>query len=88
VFNKVGSPQYMTWLVVPIVYGILLSVERIQMVAVGVLVLSALTWLIYPVLYSGLLQSGFGETFALTLRNVLLVLGLVYANLRLQKLGK
>jgi hypothetical protein len=88
VFNKVGSPQYLTWLVVPIVYGILLSVERIQWVAVGVLVLSALTWLVYPVLYSGLLASGFGETLLLTVRNVLLVLGLVYANLRLQKLGK
>jgi hypothetical protein len=88
VFNKVGSPQYLTWLVVPIVYGILLSVERIQWVAVGVLVLSALTWLVYPVLYSGLLASGFGETLLLTVRNVLLVFGLVYANLRLQKLGK
>ena len=88
VFNKVGSPQYLTWLVVPIVYGILVSVERIQWVAVGVLALSALTWLIYPVLYSGILQSGFGETLTLTLRNLLLLLGLVYANLRLQKLGK
>lgn len=88
VFNKVGSPQYLTWLVVPIVYGILVGVERIQWVAVGVLVTSALTWLIYPVLYSGLVQSGFGETLALTIRNVLLLIGLVYANLRLQKLGK
>ena len=88
VFNKVGSPQYLTWLVVPIVYGILVGAQRIQWVAVGVLILSALTWLIYPVLYSGLLQSGFGETLALTIRNLALVAGLVYANLRLQKLGK
>jgi hypothetical protein len=88
VFNKVGSPQYLTWLVVPIVYGILVGAQRIQWVAVGVLILSALTWLIYPVLYSGLLQSGFGETLALTIRNLALVAGLIYANLRLQKLGK
>jgi hypothetical protein len=88
VFNKVGSPQYLTWLAVPIVYGILVGAQRIQWVAVGVLILSALTWLIYPVLYSGLLQSGFGETLALTIRNLALAAGLVYANLRLQKLGK
>lgn len=88
VFNKVGSPQYMAWLVVPIVYGILVGLERIQWVAVSVLVLSALTWLIYPVLYNGLLQNGFGETLALTIRNLGLIAGLVYANLRLQKLGK
>ena len=88
VFNKVGSPQYMAWLAVPIVYGILVGLERIQWVAVSVLALSALTWLIYPVLYNGLLQNGFGETLALTIRNLGLIAGLVYANLRLQKLGK
>jgi hypothetical protein len=88
VFNKVGSPQYLTWLAVPIIYGFLVGVARTQWVAVGVLVVSALTWLIYPVLYGGLLLSGLGETLALTLRNLLLLAGLVYANLRLQKLGK
>ncbi len=88
VFNKVGSPQYLTWLVVPVIYGILAQLERIYWVAVGVLVLSAITWLIYPVLYNGLLQNGFGETLTLTVRNVMLLGGLVYANLRLQKLGK
>jgi hypothetical protein len=88
VFNKVGSPQYLTWLVVPVIYGIFVGVSRIQWIGVGVLVLSALTWLIYPVLYSGLLLNGFGETLTLTIRNLLLVAALVYANLRLQKLGK
>jgi hypothetical protein len=88
VFNKVGSPQYIAWLVVPIVYGILVGLARIQWVAVGVLVLSTLTWLIYPVLYNGLLQSGLVETAVLTIRNGLLIYALVYANLRLQKLGK
>ena len=88
VFNKVGSPQYLTWLAVPIVYGLLVGANRINWVAVGVLVLSALTWLIYPVLYNGILLGGYGETMALTVRNLLLVAGLVYANLRLQKLGK
>ncbi len=88
VFNKVGSPQYLTWLAVPIVYGVFVGAKRINWVAVGVLVLSALTWLIYPVLYNGILLGGYGETMALTVRNLLLVAGLVYANLRLQKLGK
>ena len=88
VFNKVGSPQYLTWLVVPVIYGIFVGANRINLAAIGVLVLSGLTWLIYPVLYNGILQGGFGETMALTIRNMLLVAGLVYANLRLQKLGK
>ena len=88
VFNKVGSPQYLTWLAVPIIYGFLAQVARAQWLAVGVLVVSALTWLIYPVLYNGILLGGYGETMALTVRNLLLVAGLVYANLRLQKLGK
>lgn len=88
VFNKVGSPQYLAWLAVPVIYGILTQVQRVQWVAVGVLALSGLTWLIYPVLYSGLLLGGLGETLALTVRNLLLVAALVYANLRLQKLGK
>ena len=88
VFNKVGSPQYLTWLVVPIVYGLLVGVSRINLAAIGVLVASAVTWLIYPVMYSGLLQNGFFETLTLTIRNLMLLAGLVYANLRLQKLGK
>jgi hypothetical protein len=39
-------------------------------------------------MYSGLLQNGFAETLILTVRNLMLLAGLVYANLRLQKLGK
>jgi hypothetical protein len=88
VFNKVGSPQYMTWLVVPIVYGLLAGVRRINVVAVSLLFTSGLTWLIYPVFYNEILQSEVFGTSLLTLRNIVLLVGLVYANLRLQELGK
>lgn len=88
VFNKVGSPQYMTWLVVPVVFGILAGAERINFVAVSLLFASGLTWLIYPVFYDQILRSEVFGTSLLTLRNLILLLGLVYANLRLQQLGK
>ena len=88
VFNKVGSPQYMTWLVVPVVFGILAGAERINLVAVSLLFTSGLTWLIYPVFYNEILQSEVFGTSLLTLRNLILLVGLVYANLRLQQLSK
>lgn len=87
VFNKVGSPQYLTWLAVPVVFGILTSCERLLVPLVSVLALSALTWLIYPVLYDSILQSDSGATLILVVRNLGLIALLVFANLRLQKLG-
>lgn len=88
VFNKVGSPQYMTWLVVPVVFGFIAKVAEAKTAAIVVLVLSALTWLIYPIAYDAILASHFWETLLLTIRNLTLVGALVYGNLGLQKLGK
>lgn len=88
VFNKVGSPQYMTWLVVPVVFGFIAKVAEAKTAAAMVLVLSLMTWLVYPIAYDAILASHFWETLLLTLRNVLLLGALVYGNLGLQKLGK
>jgi hypothetical protein len=88
VFNKVGSPQYLTWLVVPVVIGILAKAQAWKTVAGLTLVVSFLTWLIYPFAYDAILASHFWETALLTLRNAVLLGSLVYANLELQKLGK
>ena len=88
VFNKVGSPQYLTWLAVPIVFGILAGVERIRVAALAVLGLSAVTWLIYPVCYDAILQSQLLPTLLLVLRNLVLIGLLIFTNLRLQELGK
>ena len=55
VFNKVGSPQFMTWLVAPIVLGLVLDRRRWRSVAVFALVVAALTQSVYPLTYDGLL---------------------------------
>jgi hypothetical protein len=73
VFNKVGSPQYLTWLVPSLVIGLVLDRARWTgpaTLAVGAMLL---TQVVYPVLYEGILSP---EPFAvalLTVRNVVLV---------------
>lgn len=88
VFNKVGSPQYITWLVVPVVFGFIAKVAEAKTAAATVLVISLMTWLVYPIAYDAILASHFWETLLLTLRNLVLIGALVYGNLGLQKLGK
>jgi hypothetical protein len=73
VFNKVGSPQYLTWLVPPLVVGLLLDRRAWAGPAALVLAATLLTQVVYPVLYQGILTP---EPFAvgvLTARNVSLV---------------
>lgn len=71
--NKVGSPQYMTWLVPPLVVGVVLHRRRWAAPAAVVLLVSALTQLIYPVYYDPLLMAQPGPVMLLTVRNVLVV---------------
>ena len=85
-FNKVGSPQFMSWLAVPIVLGILLAVERWRLAIAMVFVMSLLTWLIYPTVYGGILGADLGPTLILVLRNLVELAALVYANYRLNAL--
>ena len=85
-FNKVGSPQFMAWLAVPIVLGILLGVERWRLAIAMVFVMSLLTWLIYPTIYGGILGAELGPTMILVLRNLVELVALVYANYRLNAL--
>lgn len=74
--NKVGSPQFATWIAVPIVLG--LAWQRwggisFRLPAVLALVTAALTQVVYPVLYASLLSL---EPFMLTVlsaRNLLYV---------------
>ncbi|MDH2445250.1 hypothetical protein QDR37_14955 [Amnibacterium sp. CER49] len=49
--NKVGSPQYLTWFVGPVLLGLLTAPRRFRPTAVLVLLLAALTQLIYPWFY-------------------------------------
>jgi hypothetical protein len=85
-FNKVGSPQFMAWLVVPIVLGILLGVERWRLAIAMVFAMSLLTWLIYPTIYGGILGADLASALVLVLRNLVELAALVYANYRLNAL--
>jgi hypothetical protein len=83
VFNKVGSPQFMTWLAVPLVVGLTASVTgrgpSFRVPVVLSLVLAGLTQLIYPYLYGQLLSLDFTLLLVLTARNVLEVALLAWA---------
>ncbi|GAB3604143.1 glycosyltransferase family 87 protein [Microbacterium aureliae] len=83
VFNKVGSPQYMAWLIAPVVIGLVLDRRRWRRTAVFLIGVLALTQLIFPWLYDALLQVSPGMVVVLTARNLALValLALVIAHL-------
>ncbi len=76
-FNKVGSPQYMTWLAVPIILGIATrSMGHGRSFAVpGFLVplIAGLTQVFYPVLYEDLLRLNLFLLIDLTVRNILVL---------------
>jgi hypothetical protein len=82
-FNKVGSPQFVTWLAVPIVFGLTASVTgRGRSYSVPVvlgLVIAGMTQAIYPYLYGELLGLDFVMLIVLTARNILYLVLLIWA---------
>ncbi|CAB4553771.1 unannotated protein [freshwater metagenome] len=85
VFNKVGSPQFMIWVAVPLVALIYFGVSKSKVaLAIGAAIL-LLTQFVYPIFYVELLSLQTLPLGLLTLRNVLLVALLVWANVRLSK---
>ncbi|GAB2462541.1 hypothetical protein HD599_000897 [Conyzicola lurida] len=83
VFNKVGSPQFIAWLAVPVVLGLAARTAGLggsfRVPAVLALVLAALTQLVYPLFYSALLSAVPAMVLVITVRNLLLVVLLVWA---------
>jgi hypothetical protein len=75
-FNKVGSPQYVTWLAVPIILGMITERGahgvRFRTPAILVAVLAALTQVIYPYLYFELLTLDPIMLIVMSAKNVLL----------------
>jgi hypothetical protein len=69
--NKVGSPQFSTWLAAPIILGLILEVRTWRMPALIALVIAALTQIIYPFFYDTLLAADPLLVSVLTLRNLL-----------------
>jgi hypothetical protein len=88
VFNKVGSPQFELWLAVPLMSGILLNVRQWRIPLAGGALIALLTNLLYPVFYIDLMGLGLLGIWILTLRNLALVLLLIWANIRLGKFAR
>lgn len=90
-FNKVGSPQFVTWLAVPIVFGLLAHAAGLSR-SVGVpavlgLLIAGLTQVIYPYLYHELLDvPNLAMVLVLTVRNVLYLTLFVWAVVALVEL--
>lgn len=79
VTNKVGSPQFLTWLIAPAVLWIVFDRTRAQTAATLVLLLCTLTFAVYPLTYDQLLGAQLLPILLLTVRNVLLVILLAHA---------
>lgn len=77
VTNKVGSPQFQTWLIAPVILWIVLDRVRARVPAVIVLALCLLTCLVYPLGYDALLRAEPLAVAVLTVRNILLLVLLV-----------
>lgn len=73
VCNKVGSPQYLTWLVPSLVMGLVLARHRWIVPASVALGAALLTQLVYPVLYAGILTPQPLPVIVLTVRNLVLI---------------
>lgn len=73
VFNKVGSPQFMSWLAAPIIVGLLLQQRGFDVPARYALIIALLTQIIFPTIY--LLFTWLNPALVIigTIRNGLLV---------------
>ncbi|MFM6977549.1 MAG: hypothetical protein ACKOWR_02375, partial [Micrococcales bacterium] len=86
VFNKVGSPQFATWLAVPIVLGILYGVDNWRLPMLSVIGLGVVTYLIYPVIYDHILNAESWALIVLLIRNFGYIALLIWANRELVRL--
>ncbi|MEV4735615.1 MULTISPECIES: hypothetical protein [unclassified Microbacterium] len=73
VLNKVGSPQFQSWLIVPALLWLVMDRARATAPAILVLALCALTCLVYPLNYDALLRAEALPIVILTVRNAVLV---------------
>ncbi|WP_345801965.1 hypothetical protein AAIB33_02325 [Microbacterium sp. AZCO] len=74
VFNKVGSPQYMTWIAAPLTVGLVIDRHRWWRPATLGLVIAVFTLGVYPLAYYSLLLAWPFPATLLTIRNALLVM--------------
>lgn len=73
VFNKVGSPQFQTWLIAPIVLWLVWDRRRALPYAITGVIIAACTHLLYPLFYDLFLQTDVVVVTIITIRNLLLI---------------
>jgi hypothetical protein len=86
-FNKVGSPQFQTWLIAPVILGLVCRGRAFAFPAGIALGLAALTQVVYPYLYGLLLSATPGMVFVLSVRNAGLFVLLAWALADLWRAG-
>ena len=86
--NKVGSPQFVTWIIAPIAFGLVLDRRRWWPIAIAALGLALLTQLGYPLLYGELMGARPAAVAVLTVRNLLTVALFVWAIVRLVRVPR
>jgi hypothetical protein len=74
VFNKVGSPQYLTWIIAPLAVGLVIDRHSWWRPATLGLAMGLVTQIVYPILYGGMmLEHPLAlPTVFLTLRNLMM----------------
>jgi hypothetical protein len=87
VVNKVGSPQFMSWLAAPILLGLIVWPRAWRGPAAMALLMAGLTQLVYPYFYDGLLATTPLMVLVLTVRNVLELVLLGWMMVRVWRLG-
>lgn len=83
VLNKVGSPQYMTWLIAPVVVALVIDRRRWLRPAALTVAILGVTQLIFPFWYDAILALWPAAVWLLVLRNVMLVALFVWVTVRL-----
>lgn len=83
VFNKVGSPQFLTWLVPPLAMGLVVDRRRWLRAAAVALGAALLTQFVYPLLYDRVTAADAFAVAVLTLRNLVMIGLLAWAIVRL-----
>jgi len=86
VLNKVGSPQYMTWLIAPVVVGLAIDRHRWLRPAVLTVLILALTQWLFPFAYDWLLVLWPAAVLLVVLRNVMLLALFAWVVVRLVRL--
>ncbi|GAA1776634.1 hypothetical protein [Agromyces lapidis] len=77
--NKVGSPQFATWLAAPVILGLVLRPARFAVPALIAAAVALLTQIIYPYWYGWLLVANPAFVFLLTMKVALLGALLVWS---------